>query len=284
MTPAPFEYLRPKSLDETFALLEKYGDRAKLLAGGHSLIPMMKLRLADPGVLIDIAALPGLSGIESRAGHTRIGALTTHAMLAASAELRASAPALWEAANQLGDPQVRNRGTIGGACAHADPAADYPAVMLALDATFELNGKQGRREVSADRFFRGLFETALGAAEVVERIRFDDAPQSAYLKLHHAASHYAVVGVSVKLQIKDNAISAARVGVTGLGDMAFRANGVEAALAGLGTSDEAAIRAACAGTARGVDARSDLQASALYRSAMADVFAARAVLAAVAPR
>ncbi|HTJ25384.1 MAG TPA: xanthine dehydrogenase family protein subunit M [Candidatus Limnocylindria bacterium] len=277
MIPAAFDYVRAESVEDAIRLLREHGEDAKLLAGGHSLIPMMKLRLAAPATLIDIAGIPQLAAITVAGKRVTIGALTTHAVLAASEELRQDAPALWDAANQLGDPQVRNRGTIGGACAHGDPAADYPAVLQALEATFTLTGPDGQRELPAGEFFRGMFDTALGSAELLTRVAFDPAPHSAYVKYHHPASHYAVVGAAVVLTLEGDNIGSARVAVTGIGDAAFRARGVEQALAGVDVRDAAALRAACAGTASGVEARSDTFASGAYRAAMADVFVCRAI-------
>jgi carbon-monoxide dehydrogenase medium subunit len=193
-----------------------------------------------------------------------------------------NAPALSDAASALGDPQVRNRGTIGGASAHGDPSADFPPVLLALDATFTLVGKGGQREVPAGEFFRGMFETALGPNEVLTQIAFDVAPKSAYVKFDHPASHYAVVGAAVSLTMKGAAIGSARVALTGIGDAAFRAEAVEKALVGVDPSDAAALKAACSGAAAGVEARSDVFASGAYRSAMADVFIARAIVKAAA--
>jgi len=272
MIPASFDYVKAGSVDEAVRLLGEHGEGAKILAGGHSLIPMMKLRLAAPSVLIDIAGIPQLDAVSVSGTRVTIGALAKHATLAASDDLRDAAPALWDAANQLGDPQVRNRGTIGGAAAHGDPSADYPAVLLALDATFTLAGPGGERHVKAGDFFQGMFATALGERELVTRIAFEAAPRSAYVKFHHPASHYAVVGVAAVL-----AADGPRIAITGVGDSAFRAHGVESALRGVRLDDAAAVKAACAGAARGIDARSDTFASAAYRSAMADVFAARAV-------
>jgi aerobic carbon-monoxide dehydrogenase medium subunit len=284
MIPAAFDYVRANSVEDALRLLAEHGDDAKLLAGGHSLIPMMKLRLAAPAVLIDIAGISQLDGIAAAGGRVTIGALTKHAALAASDELRKAAPALWDAANDLGDPQVRNRGTIGGASAHGDPSADYPAVLQALDATFTVAGKSGTRELGAAEFFRGMFETALGANEMLTKIAFDAAPNSAYVKFHHPASHYAVVGVAVVLTMSGGTIASARVAITGIGDAAFRASGVESALKGVDPNDAAAVKAATAGSARGVEARADTFASASYRTAMADVFAARAVAKAATAR
>jgi carbon-monoxide dehydrogenase medium subunit len=280
MIPAAFEYVRAKSLAEARALLKEHGDDAKLLAGGHSLIPMMKLRLAQPKLLIDIARVPGLASIEAGRDKIAIGALVRHATLAASDALRDAAPALWDAANELGDAQVRNRGTIGGACAHGDPLADYPAVMLALDATFSIDGATGR-EVGASEFFRGMFATALEGADVLTQIAFAPAPCSAYVKLHHPASHYAVVGVAAKLTVREDTIAAAAVAVTGAGYAPFRAAKVEQALAGVCAGDQEKIRAACSGAAEGIELRVDQYASAEYRAAMADVFAERAVMRAL---
>ena len=278
MIPAAFDYVRASSVEDAVRLLEEHGDDAKLLAGGHSLIPMMKLRLATPAVLIDIAGIPQLDAISVSGNRVTLGALTKHATIAASDDVRKHAPVLWDAANDLGDPQVRNRGTIGGAAAHGDPSADYPAVLQALDATFTLAGKGGTRELTSGHFFRGMFDTALDAGEVLTQIAFDAAPNSAYVKFHHPASHYAVVGVAVVLRLDGGKIGTARVAITGIGDAAFRAGAVESALKGVDPSDANAVRAACAGAARGVTARSDTFASATYRAAMADVFAARAVL------
>ncbi len=179
---------------------------------------------------------------------------------------------------------MRNRGTIGGASAHGDPSADYPAVLQALDATFTLAGKGGTREIRAAEFFLGMFETALGANELLTRIAFDAAPNSAYVKFHHPASHYAVVGAAVVLTLSGGTIAAARVAITGIGDAAFRAGGVESALQGVNPNDAVAVKAATAGAARGVQARADTFASASYRAAMADVFAARAVAKAASAR
>jgi carbon-monoxide dehydrogenase medium subunit len=283
MIPAAFDYVRASSVDDAIRLLGEHGDGAKLLAGGHSLIPLMKLRLAAPSVLIDLAGISGLDRVAVSGDRVTIGALTKHATLAASDELRKAAPVLWDAANDLGDPQVRNRGTIGGAAAHADPSADYPAVLQVLNATFTVAGKGGTREMTAAQFFRGTFDTGLGADEVLTSIAFDAAPVSAYVKFHHPASHYAVVGVAAALTLDGGKIASARVAITGVGDFAFRAGAVESALKGVDPTDAAALRAACAGAARGVTARSDTFASATYRTAMADVFTARAVAKALSP-
>ena len=280
MIPSKFEYARPSSLDEAFGLLAKHGDGAKILAGGHSLIPMMKLRLAEPGMLVDLAGVPDLSGISFDGKRFTIGAMTKHAAVAANADLEKHAPVLWEAANAVGDPQVRNRGTFGGALANGDPACDYAAVAFALDATFTIAGKNGTREESAADFMTGMFETSLAPGEVLVRVSFDAAPHSTYVKYHHPASHYAIVGVAAVVAVAGGAIESARIGITGVGDHAYRASAVEKALTGIRADDAQAIKAACAGAASGQDVRSDSQASATYRSAMTDVFTARAISAA----
>jgi carbon-monoxide dehydrogenase medium subunit len=281
MTPADVDYVRARDVDDAIRLLRAH-EGAKLLAGGHSLIPMMKLRLAAPALLVDLADVPGLRGIREERDGVHVGALTTHAALAVDPLLRRAAPALADAASELGDPQVRNRGTIGGASAHGDPSADYPAVMLALRAAFHLRGPDGTRIVLADEFFEGMFETALTSHDVLTAVSFEYTPHSAYVKFHHPASGYAVVGVAAALQVAGGTIVSARVAVGGVGDTQFRAPGVERALAGVATGDARAIAAACANAAAGIEPRGDRYASPAYRAAMADVFAERAVTRAVA--
>jgi len=282
MIPAAFGYARAESLDEAFDLMSKNGPDAKLLAGGHSLLPMMKLRLATPSMLIDISRIPGLDLISASGDRITVGALATHAAIADSERIRQAAPALHDAAGEIGDMQVRNRGTIGGACAHADPAADYPAALLALDAAFTIRTRSGTSTVNASDFFRGMFETALEPDAVLTEISFGSAPHSAYVKFPHPASHYAVVGIAVKLDLQGSTIAAARVAITGVGDRTFRATGVERALSGVAVRDDQAIRSACVGAAAGVEPRSDVFASGAYRSAMADVYTVRAIGAAAA--
>jgi carbon-monoxide dehydrogenase medium subunit len=277
MIPPLFDYVRASSVDEAIRLLDERGDDAKILAGGQSLIPMMKLRFAAPQTLIDIRKIPKLSGIAVSGGRVTIGALTNHAAIAADAELRKAAPALWDAANVLGDPQVRNLGTIGGSLSHADPAADYPAVMLALDAEFTVTGSGGERRIKAADFFRGMFETQLDAREILTGVAFDVAPASAYVKFHHPASHYAVVGAAAVLKLEGSKIASARVALTGLYETAFRAAKLEQSLTGVLATDDVAVEKATAGAAGEGEARGDTFASGPYRKAMAGVYAARAV-------
>lgn len=278
MTLGTFDYIRARDIDDAIRLLRENEDGAKLLAGGHSLIPMMKLRLAMPTLLIDITEVPGLRGIAHEADRLTIGALTTHREVAESPVVRAATPVLADAAAEIGDPQVRNRGTLGGSSAHGDPAADYPAAMLALGATFRITGAGGTREIGADEFFRGMFDTAIDFDEVLTSVSVADAPCSSYVKMPHPASGYAVVGVAVVLKLDpEHVITAAGIGVSGVAAGHFRPLGVEAALRGVHIDDRPAIAMACRAAADGVDVLGDRYASAKYRAAMADVFIAKAI-------
>ena len=194
MISTTFEYSRATSLDDALARLRAANGGGKLVAGGHSLIPLMKLRLSEPGTLIDIARIPGLSGIRETAGGIEIGAGTVHHDVATSALLQQACPMVAEAAAAIGDPQVRNRGTLGGSLAHADPAADYPAVMLALDADIHVKGPSGSRVIKAHDFFRGLFTVDLAADEIIVGVQFRPVKCAAYAKLYQRASHFAIVG------------------------------------------------------------------------------------------
>ena len=274
MIPVAFDYERATSVDDALAKLAASGG-GKLIAGGHSLVPLMKLRLSEPVKLVDIARIPGLSGIKEVDGRIEIGATTVYADIAGSTLLRDRCPIIAEAAAEVGDPQVRNRGTIGGSIAHADPAADFPAVMLALDADIQLKGTGGARTVKASAFFRGFYEVDLAPGELIVGVQFDAARSGAYAKLHQRASHYAVVGVAAVLDVKGGVIQSARLGLTGATTHAVRLTSVEKALAGKKADG---IAAACAGAARDVaDLNADLHASADYRKAMISVFARRAI-------
>jgi carbon-monoxide dehydrogenase medium subunit len=277
--PTSFDYARATSLDEAIAKLGA-GDGAKLLAGGHSLIPLMKLRLSEPTTLIDIARIPGLAGISEKDGTLQIGAATTHHAVAASALLRDKCPALAETAESIGDPQVRNRGTIGGSLAHADPAADYPAILVALDAEIHIKGKGGWRAVKAGDFFQGLFTVDLQPDEIIAGVHVKPTKAAAYVKLHQRASHFAIVGVGAALEVSGGNITAARVGLTGASTHAMRLANVEAALAGKPLSD-ATIATAAAVAGDGLqDLNADIHASADYRRAQIKVFTKRALEAA----
>ena len=280
MIPTSFDYARATSLDDALAKLGASGGSAKLLAGGHSLIPLMKLRLSEPTTLIDIARIPGLAGIKEKDGTIEIGAATTHHAVASSALLREKCAALAETAETIGDPQVRNRGTLGGSLAHADPAADYPAVLLALDAEIHIKGKGGWRAVKASDFFQGLFTVDLQPDEIIAGVHVKPQKAAAYAKLHQRASHFAIVGVAAALEVSGGNISAARVGLTGASTHAMRLSNVEAALAGKPLSD-ATIAAAAAVAGDGLDdLNADLHGSADYRRAMIRVFTERSLNAA----
>ena len=285
MYSANFDYHRARSLSDAQQLLAAHPG-AKLLAGGHSLIPLMKLRLAAPPALVDIGRIPELRGI-SRSGDTiRIGALTTHAEIAASVELQKSAAALSEAAGLVGDPAVRSRGTIGGNIAHADPASDLPTVLVALDARIVAIGPAGERTIPADGFFTGIMSTALADNEVVTAIVVPSSARgqgSAYVKFSHPASRYAVIGVAASVTVAGNSCSAARVALGGLLPHASRAAAVEKALTGKPLDTSAIANAAAqAGSDLGDDVTGDLFASAAYRKAVAPVYVKRAIAAAAA--
>jgi carbon-monoxide dehydrogenase medium subunit len=280
MIPSPFDYDRATTLDEAVAKLAAANGGAKLVAGGHSLVPLMKLRLAEPKVLIDISRVAGLSGIREGNGRIEIGAGTVHHDVAVSALLRRECPAVAEAARSIGDQQVRNRGTLGGSLAHADPAADYPAAMLAVDAEMRIKGPHGWRTVKATEFFRDLFTSDLGGDEILAGITLSPARASAYCKLFQRASHFAIVGVAAALEVSNGRVQSARIGVTGAGPTAVRLTRVEQALAGQRASHEtfAAVTKDAAAEVRVVNA--DLHASEDYRRAMISVFARRALEAA----
>lgn len=260
-----FGYHRPSSAADAAALLAKSGE-AKVVAGGMTLIPTLKQRLAQPSELIDLAGIADLKGIKAEGGGITIGAMTTHAEVARSADVQKTIPALAHLASGIGDPQVRNRGTIGGSVANSDPAADYPAAVLGLGATIRTN----KREIKADDFFKGMFETALQDGEIITAIHFPKPEKAGYSKFPNPASRYAIVGVMVA-----KTGGATRVAVTGAGPCAFRSKELEAALGSNFSAD----------AAKGVKIKadglnSDLHATAEYRAHLVSVMAARAVAAA----
>ena len=275
MHPANFDYHRASSIDEAESLWKENSD-ASFLAGGHSLIPAMKLRLSDPGTLVDISGIDDLKGI-SRDGDTiRIGALTTHREVGSSDVVKDGCSALSEAAGMIGDPQVRNRGTIGGNVAHADPASDYPGILMALGATIVTSS----RSIVVDDFFTGLFETALNDGEVITEIQVPAIGASsgaAYTKFFNPSSRYAVVGVGALVSKSNGSCSSCRIGVTGAADHAFRASAAEEALNGSDLGDDA-VEAAAAKVADGQEMLSDLSASANYRTHLCGVMAKRAIV------
>jgi len=280
MIPAAFEYFAPQSVKEAIGLLEKHGDDAKVLAGGHSLLPIMKLRLAQPKVIVDIGRIGGMDGIKADGQKLSIGALVTHDAVERNALLKEKCPLLPETASVIGDMQVRNRGTIGGAAAHADPAADYPAALLALGAEIAATGPKGTRTIPAGEFFVDMLTTALQPNEIITEVRVPALARgtgAAYQKHAHPASGYAVVGVAAVVTVSGGKCEHAAIGITGVAGKAYRATAVEKALAGQ-SLDEATVAKAAAHAADGVDAQGDLYASAQFRKHLASVYTKRAVL------
>ncbi len=284
MIPANFDYIAAKSLDEALSLLAKHKDDAKLLAGGHSLLPAMKLRLAQPKVLIDLGKIKDLSYIKEDGGQIHIGAMTTHFQIETSDLLRRACPLLPETAGHLGDMQVRNKGTIGGSLAHSDPAADWPAAVLAVGAEIVIAGPKGERVIKSDEFFIDLLTTALQPSEVLKEIRFAATKGrvgQAYVKVRHPASGFAVVGIAANLTLDGSGkCQSIGIGVTGVSAKAYRATGVESALKGKST-DAKTLAAAAEHAADGVQANSDLFASGEYRKHLAQVYTRRALETAV---
>ncbi len=275
MYPASFEYHRATSVDDALGMLQRYGGYGKILAGGHSLLPLMKLRLATPTHVIDVRRIPGLSGIRENGGGLIVGATTTHAEVAASSFVRSKLPLLAEAAGGIGDPLVRNMGTIGGSLAHADPKADYPAVILALRATVVAVNKKGKREIAADDHITDIFTTLLDPGDLITEVHFPISGSGnggAYEKLADPASGYATVGVAAQLRVEGGKIVSSGVALTGIGSKAVRLTAVEAALNG---------NAATAETARAAAKAAALPKATPYQLNLAKVYAERALLRAV---
>ncbi len=283
MYSASFDYYRPKTIAEAAALLRKHKG-SRVIAGGHSLLPAMKLRLASPKALIDIGAIKGLCGIQSRGKALWIGATTIHADIASSSLLRKACPVLADTAAQIGDIQVRNRGTIGGSIAHADPAADFPTVLVALGATIVAKGPKGERKIPAEKFFVDLFTTALKPGEIVIAVLvppYGKGTGGAYVKHRHPASSYAVVGVAALLEIQNGTCGRVSLVVGGVTANPVRAAAAEGALTG-SRPDAAAIAAAAAKVAGALqNPQGDLYASGEFRVHLASVLARRALQAAV---
>src|SRR5678815_4728078 len=274
MIPVQFDYKTPATLDEAVALLASDLDGAKVLAGGHSLLPALKLRLAQPQLLVDIARLKSLAYIREEGDQILIGATTTHYQLESSDLLKQICPLLPECAKSIGDVQVRNKGTIGGSIAHSDPAGDWPAAALALDADLVLVGTNGERTVKAENFFVDLLTTDLQPGEILREVRIRKPSGrfgQAYQKVPHPASGFAVVGIAVHLDLNDDgSCKSAGIGVTGVGVKAYRAKAVEAALAGSNLDDNT-IANAVAHVCDGIDPSTDLYASSDYRRHLAQV-------------
>ena len=281
MIPTAFEYQRATSIDDALAKLQA-ADGGKLIAGGHSLVPLMKLRLSEPSVLIDIGRIPELAGIHERNGKIVIGAMTVHHDVAVSSLLRERCPVVAEAAAEIGDPQVRNRGTIGGSVAHADPSADMPAVLIALNAEIHVKGPNGWRVIMAAEFFQDLFTVNMAPDEIIAAIQFAPVKAAAYSKLHQRASHYAIVGVAAALTVDGGMIASPRVGLTGATSHAVRLTTVERALEGRALSKDVAASAAELAGKDLTGISSDIHASAEYRRAMIRVFTRRALEGALA--
>ncbi|GAA4334482.1 xanthine dehydrogenase family protein subunit M [Pigmentiphaga soli] len=279
MIPASFSYHAPKSVGEALSLLAQSAGAAKVLAGGHSLLPMMKLRFAQPEALIDLNRIPELRGIREEGGLLRIGAMTTEAELIASPLLARHVPLLPEAARLIADPQVRNRGTIGGDIAHGDPGNDHPALAMALDAVFVLQGPDGERQVEAVDFFHGTYMTELAEDELLTAILVAPLPPGtgwAYRKLKRKTGDWATAGAAVVLRMDGGKVAHAAIGLTNVAPTALRARDAEAALVGQPLSDSVldaaarAVRAAC-------DPAEDLRGDVEYKTAMAAEMARRAI-------
>ena len=278
MFPAKFAYAAPGSLQEALGLLED--PEAKILAGGHSLLPLMKLRLAQPKLLVDIGRIPGLSYIRRENGQLAIGALTTYREIQFSEEVQRAVPVLAEATQEVGDPQVRAKGTLAGALAHADPAGDMPGVALGLGGSVLALGPSGEREIDLDSFFVDMLTTALNEREIIREVRLRVPPAgsgAAYHKFDQPASHYALTGICAVVSLQGGNIASARIGVTGVGPKAYRPTAVEEALVGK-PAQEDAVKSAVQTVADGVDVQGDIHASPEYRAHLARVLTRRAVL------
>ena len=282
MVASAFDYHAPSTVEEALALLNDDAD-AKVLAGGHSLIPMMKMRLSEPSALVDIGKISGLSYINEFGGALAIGGTTSYYDIISSDAVQQNAPVIAEAAAIVADPQVRNMGTIGGSLAHADPAADLPAVMLALGAEMVATSAGGSRTISADDFFVDLFTTALEPNEILTEVRIPAqgaGSGAAYAKMANKASHFAIVGVAASVTVSGGSVTSARIGVTGSGSSASRASDSEARLVG-SSGDADAIRSAAGRASNGIEMNEDIHASAEYREHLTKVYALRAITTAV---
>lgn len=281
MIPSAFDYAAPATVVEALGLLADAGDDVKLLAGGQSLIPVMKLRLADPATVIDLGRVGELSGVRDDGDALLIGAMTTHHQIATDPLIAAHVPLLAKAAATVADPQVRHRGTFGGALVHADPAGDLPAPVLAADATFILAGPEGERRVAAADFFQGYFTTAVDDGEILTHIRVPKYTGwgAHYEKFTRVAQQWSIVAVAAMVRVEGGTIAEARIGLTNMASTPLRATAVEQALAGAPLTREA-IAAASAHAAEGTDPASDLNGDAAYRRHLAEVLTKRAVIAA----
>jgi len=279
--PAPFDYVAPTSLADALAALAEGGDDAKVMAGGQSLLPILRMRLNAPEKVVDLAKVEELKGITEDGDHLVIGAMTTYADLLASAAVREHATLLAAAVAEVADPQIRHRGTVGGALVHADPAGDVGAPVLALDCELVIVGSGGERTVAAQDFFTDLFETAVGEGELLKAIRVPKHTGwgARYEKFVRVAHQWSIVAVGATVRVDGGTIAEARIGLTNMGSTPLRATAVEQALVGRQATDEA-VREACAAAAEGTNPPSDLNGDADYRKHLATVLTRRAVLAA----
>jgi aerobic carbon-monoxide dehydrogenase medium subunit len=283
MIPASFDYHAPKTLDEAIALLGRLGDTAKILAGGQSLIPAMRFRLAAPETLIDIGRIRDLAYVEERGDHLAIGAMTREHALEASPVVAASYPLLLDTARVIADPLVRNKATVGGNLAHADPANDHPATMLAYGAQVVARGAAGTRTIAIDDLFVGLFETSLKPGEILTEIRIPKSGKSsggAYLKIERKVGDYAVAAVAVQLELAGAAVKSIRIGLTNVSSVPMRAKHAEAALAGKQPTDDV-LEAAGKAAAAECDPSADLRGQIDYKRDMVRVLTKRAVRRAI---
>lgn len=281
MIPSAFDYAAPATVAEALSVLADAGDDVKLLAGGQSLIPVMKLRLADPAMVVDLGRIGELSGVRDDGDALLIGAMTTHHQIVTDPLIAEHVPLLAKAAATVADPQVRHRGTFGGALVHADPAGDMPAPVLAADATFILAGPEGERRVAAADFFQGYFTTAVDDGEILTHIRVPKYTGwgAHYEKFTRVAQQWSIVAVAVMVRVEGGTIAEARIGLTNMASTPLRATAVEQALVGAALTREA-IASASAHAAEGTDPASDLNGDAAYRRHLAEVLTKRAVIAA----
>ena len=284
MVPGSFEYYAPRSLDDAIRFLAAHRDDVKVLSGGQSLLPLMKMRLSKPGFVVDIGRIPGLDGIAEEGNNLIVGALVTHAQIEASQLLKQKCPLLPQTATTIADLQVRNRGTIGGSIAHADPAGDWPAAIIALDAEIKVSGPNGERWVKCEEFFLGLLMSVLEPDEIVTAIKVPvtGKDKTAYLKAAPRSSGFAVVGVAVRLAMDAaGSCSRAAIGITGVTDRAYRPERAEQALTGK-KLDAKTIEAAAAEATRNIEVIEDINGSSEYRKHLTEVFLARALQEALA--
>jgi len=280
--PAAFDYRAPSTLDEALGLLAQHGDEAKVMAGGQSLIPLLKLRFAAPGLVVDIGRLPGLKGVTADAAGLRIGALTRHVDIERGQQIRALSPILADTAPLIADPLVRNQGTVGGSLSHADPSGDWGSVMLALNAQLVARSTRGERVIEAADFFQGPFTTSLEPDEVLTEIRIPAAERCSgtYLKLERKVGDFATVAVAVQVEMRNGSIGRAGIGLTSVGDRNLKATAAEEALRGQPPSDQVIADAARL-AAEASQPKDDVRGSAAYKKDMVRVFVQRGLKAAI---